>query len=280
MQKNVQQIISAEKVIDDGDMRLFRALPQEAMQSLGAFVFIDHYRHQSQRGIGDRPHPHAGIEVISYLLEGSVTHRDSLGNVDDIHAGETQWIKSGKGILHAEVPHGGRHGLQLWTKLPPHRQGDKPEYQSFDKQEIAEFDKDDAHVRVLSGHFTGEFATYQGVIPTVTGAFLAHVKLPAHGQVTLPVDSALELGLYIMDGEVMTEQQPVGAGTLLVYGEGDEVHIQANDKPVDAVVIGGEPVQGALFFGGSFVMDSREALLQAKRDLISGEMGTLDGVPF
>jgi len=145
----------AADVIDDGDMRLRRALPSEALAALGPFVFIDHYRHRSQRGIGDRPHPHAGIEVVSYLLEGSVQHRDSLGFRDHLDAGDAQFIRAGRGILHAEQPDGGRHGLQLWTALPPAQKLAEPTYRSFDAADLSTVADRESRLVVVAGHVNG-----------------------------------------------------------------------------------------------------------------------------
>lgn len=99
VKREFKNVYLADALIDDGDMRLFRALPSSSRHSLGPFVFIDHYRHQSKRGIGDKPHPHAGIEVTGYLLEGGVEHRDSMGFTDRIEAGDAQYINSGIHLL-------------------------------------------------------------------------------------------------------------------------------------------------------------------------------------
>jgi redox-sensitive bicupin YhaK (pirin superfamily) len=131
MNRRIGSRLAAQRVIDDGDMLLCRALPSADRLSVGPFVFVDHYRHRSRRGIGDRPHPHAGIEVLSYLLEGAVEHRDSMGFRDRLGPGDAQWIRAGRGILHAEQPAGGRHGLQLWTSLPPARKFAEPAYASY-----------------------------------------------------------------------------------------------------------------------------------------------------
>src|SRR6185312_11818543 len=94
MTRTIATVLPGQRVIDDGDMVLWRALPTDRRDHLGPFVFIDHYRHQSRRGIGDRPHPHAGIEVLSYLLEGSVEHRDSMGRTDRLGPGDAQHIRA------------------------------------------------------------------------------------------------------------------------------------------------------------------------------------------
>lgn len=118
-ERTVTSVLHAQNIIDDGDMHLLRALPQEQLTAIGPFVFFDHCRHHSLHGIGDQPHPHAGIEVVSYLLEGGGEYRDSMGFRDRLGPGDAQFIHAGRGILHAEQPLSGRHGLQLWINLPP-----------------------------------------------------------------------------------------------------------------------------------------------------------------
>jgi quercetin 2,3-dioxygenase len=131
MNREIQNVLAAHSIIDDGDMVLLRALPAAGCDAVGPFVFFDHYCHRTLRGIGDKPHPHAGIEVISYMLEGGMDHRDSLGFRDRLDPGDAQWIRAGSGILHAEQPLGGRHGLQLWASLPPGQKFAEPAYASW-----------------------------------------------------------------------------------------------------------------------------------------------------
>lgn len=277
-QRTIQTVLPGTLVIDDGDMRLWRALPQHDRPSLGPFVFLDHYRHRSRRGIGDSPHPHAGIEVISYLLEGGVEHRDSSGFRDKLGPGDAQWIRAGRGMLHAEQPTGGRHGLQLWTSLPPAQKFAEPAYASYHAADIPEIRQDGAHIRVIAGETDGA----KGPMKLASPTFLAHIRLDAGASVTLPVDAAQELGLYVLD-----DQLDVGSGAALVPGflavlsAGDRVALTATrDHPVDVALLGGAPAEGPILFSGPFVMDTSERLDQAKRDFASGKMGRLDGVPF
>jgi len=278
MKRTISTILQAEPVIDDGDMLLRRALPSQQRTALGPFVFIDHYRHRSRRGIGDRPHPHAGIEVLSYLLEGAVEHRDSLGFKDRLGPGDAQHIRAGRGMLHAEQPEGGRHGLQLWTSLPPDQKLVEPAYASFRAADIPELARDGARVRVIAGHVDG----VDGPMKLATATTLVHVHLDAAATVSLAVDSTQELGLYVLDGALVADDSAaLGAGTLVVLTAGDSVRIAAaSDRPLDVALLGGAPVQGPILFSGSFVMDTHERLAQARRDFASGKMGTLDGVPF
>jgi redox-sensitive bicupin YhaK (pirin superfamily) len=278
MERRVANVSPAERVIDDGDMLLWRALPLPARRSLGPFVFIDHYRHRSRRGIGDSPHPHAGIEVLSYILDGGVEHRDSLGNVDHLSSGDAQWIRAGRGIIHVERPDGGRHGLQLWTNLPPAQKHAEPAYASFRAADIPLFDRNGAQVRVVTGNIGHTSGPIQLATPTV----FAHATLAAGASVTIPTNEADELGLYVTDGSVeITGSGVLGQGSLAVLTSGDCVRvIAAKNGPASFALLGGTAAQGAILFSGPFVMDTPARLRQAHIDYEAGKMGTLDGVPF
>ncbi|MCF8533565.1 MAG: pirin family protein [Reyranella sp.] len=277
MTRGIESLLAARPVIDDGDMLLFRALPAPERPAVGPFVFVDHYRHRSRRGIGDRPHPHAGIEVLSYLLEGGVEHRDSMGFRDRLGPGDAQWIRAGRGILHAEQPQGGRHGLQLWTSLPPAEKFAEPAYASWRAADIPLLERPGARVRVVAGSIEG--ATGPMVLTTPT--IFAHVRLDAGASVTLDVDDAAELCLYVLDGEMAGEGAPLGAGTMAILTPGTRVALAATaGGPANVALLGGAPVEGPFLFAGPFVMDTPERLAQAERDYASGRMGRLEGVPF
>lgn len=276
-QRIIEAILPEDRVIDDGDMLLRRALPVEDRASLGPFVFLDHYRHQSRRGIGDKPHPHAGIEVISYLLDGGVEHRDSAGFRDTLGPGDAQWIRAGRGMLHAEQPTGGRHGLQLWTSLPPGMKFAEPDYASFRAADIPEIISPGGSVRVIAGKVDETVGPMRNATPTV----FAHVQLEPGAAVDLGVE-AEELGFYVIEGEVQGDDgRAFGPGTLVLLGPGKRVALQATTtQPASIALLGGNRVEGELIFDGPFVMDTPERIVQAKRDFVSGKMGRLDGVPF
>ncbi len=276
-QRTIETLLPEDRVIDDGDMLLRRALPVEGQPSLGPFVFLDHYRHHSRRGIGDKPHPHAGIEVISYLLDGSVEHRDSVGFRDLLGPGDAQWIRAGRGMLHAEQPDSGRHGLQLWTSLPPSMKLAEPDYASFRAADIPEIQFPGASVRVIAGKVNDTTGPMKNATPTV----FAHVQLEPGAKVDLDVE-ADELGCYVLEGEIEgLSGEALLPGTLALFGPGTHIALQAAaGQPANVALLGGDRVEGELIFDGPFVMDTPERILRAKRDFLSGKMGRLDGVPF
>lgn len=277
MRRETETPIPSERAIDDGDMLLWRALPRPGRRSLGPFVFIDHYKSQSPRGIGDAPHPHAGIEVISYLLEGGVEHRDSLGFRDRVMAGDAQWIRAGRGVLHAEQPLGPRHGLQLWTSLPVAQKMAEPEYASFRAADIPETVDEGATLRVIAGRANGLEGPMRLAQPTV----LLHVRLNAGAETVLNVDPSAELGVYVLSGAASVAGGPLqGPDVLTPLSPGETIDLKAGDAPTDLVVLGGAPAEQPILFSGPFVMDSPERLAQARDDYFAGRMGRMEGVPF
>ncbi len=276
MNRRVELVLSASRLIDDGDMLLRRALPVRELGSLGPFVFLDHYRHKSPRGIGDRPHPHAGIEIVSYLLEGAVEHRDSMGFRDVLGPGDAQWICAGRGILHAEQPQGARHGLQLWTALPPAHKLAEPKYRSFRRADIPAIEDSGTAIRVICGCVAGA----AGPITLTTHAVLAHIQLSAGSSVSFSFDNDCALGAYVLQGEVSVEGARLGTGCLGILSDGARLRLSAGDREAHAALLGGAPVEGPLLFSGPFVMDTPERLAQAQRDFAAGRMGRLEGVPF
>jgi redox-sensitive bicupin YhaK (pirin superfamily) len=278
MDRKIEALVPARRVIDDGDMLLYRALPAPDLTSIGPFVFVDHYRHRSKRGIGDKPHPHAGIEVLSYLLEGEVEHRDSAGFRDRLGPGDAQWIRAGRGILHAEQPLGGRHGLQLWTSLPPAQKHIEPAYASYRAADIPRIELPGARVNVIAGRV----GDAQGPMTLTTPTTFAQIRLDPGATARLDVDAAAELGLYVLDGALMgPDRSPLGQGTLARLTAGPSVALTAADgAPAIVALIGGRPADKPILFSGPFVMDTAERLAQAERDYSAGKMGRLDGVPF
>jgi redox-sensitive bicupin YhaK (pirin superfamily) len=276
MNRRIEARLAAQRLIDDGDMLLHRALPAPGRPSVGPFVFVDHYRSRSARGIGDKPHPHAGIEVLSYLIEGGVEHRDSMGFRDRLGAGDAQWIRAGRGILHAEQPQGGRHGLQLWTSLPPAQKFAEPTYKSWRAADIPEIRRAGGRVRVIAGTMEG----VKGPMALATPTVFAHVTLEAGATLTLGVEERHELALYVLEGALEDGTSPVGAGELAVLTPGSAVTLATGERPATVAVIGGQAAEGPILFAGPFVMDTPERLMQARQDYLAGRMGRLEGVPF
>lgn len=278
MDRGIGSVAMANRVIDDGDLLLFRALPSAGSEAVGPFVFLDHYRHDGLRGIGDKPHPHAGIELISYLLDGGMEHRDSMGFRDRLGPQDAQWIRAGRGILHAEQPLSGRHGLQLWASLPAGQRFAEPAYAAWRATDLPKIELPGGWVRVVAGDVAGA----HGPVQLATAATFAHIRLAPRATLRFAVDPASELGLYVLDGTLTGgADAPLLLGSLALLTDGDQVVLtNLGDDPADAALLGGTPAEKPFLFAGPFVMGNEDEVLRTKRAYASGAMGRLDGVPF
>lgn len=266
-----------------GHFSVLRALPTAEVSSVGPFVFLDHFGPFPASPETLPAHPHAGIEVMTYLLEGANEHRDSMGHQGVIEAGGAQWMRAGRGILHAEtnLPELAPtiHGLQIWARLRTEHQWMEPAYQAIGASAVAAWSMDGVSYRLLSG----VLGQQRGPIPLMAPALMLHLQLAPGAQTHLDLSehAAFEFGAYGIAGAVMVDGQMLERGQFRRWaGSAGVVGFQNNgEQAVDLMLLGGAPVLGPLVFGGPFVLDSRESLQRAQRDYFAGRMGQLDGVP-
>lgn len=275
MQRQVTKIYRNGPFVNNGEILAYRLLPTNNIESIGPFVFIDSYSTTAKRGLGQEPHPHAGIEVLSYLFKGHGEHRDSRGFVDRIKGGEAQHIKAGRGILHAETPlEAVRQGLQLWLSLPPENLFDDPTYAAYRATAIPTFDLGSAQVKVVAGNLN----EHKGPVTTVNESFLVHVELKDKNEVTLDVDESIELGVFVVNGQASVSENSLSIGDIAIMSSGNKITIKAEgtDFPVDIAILGGTKINYPLVFHGPFVMNSVENIRRAYESYHNGSMGQLN----
>jgi redox-sensitive bicupin YhaK (pirin superfamily) len=238
-------------------------------------------------------HPHRGIETVTYVLAGTVDHGDSLGNRGKLAAGDVQWMTAGSGILHQEMPQGdarGRmHGFQLWANLPSHLKMTAPRYQDIPALEIPEVvDDDGTRVRVICGDFWGKRGPVDGI--AAEPRYL-DVSVPPGGRKTLPVEAGRHAFAYVFEGSgsfrdasapfgVLTEKEHggedalvrerTGNRSLIVFGNGDEVTVQAGDEGIRFLLVSGKPIEEPVAWYGPIVMNTNAELQQAVDELRKG----------
>ncbi len=265
-----------------GTFSVRRALPDGERRSVGPWVFLDHFGPfrvvEGDEGVG--PHPHAGIETVTYLLTGRNRHRDSAGHEGVVSAGGAQWMTAGRGIVHSEQPLPGgasevmQHGVQLWTSLPRALKMMPPRYQRIDAAAIAERELPGARLRVIAGEVDG----VHGPAETLMPAFLAHVTLQPGAAVAIAVAPCHEAAAYVLEGEGdFGPGSRVKTGELVVFADAGATLRLGNDgaRPLEAMLLGGVPAEGPLVFHGPFVMNSIEQARAAEIAFRTGRMGTL-----
>jgi hypothetical protein len=290
----VLRVSQAQPAIEGAGVRLRRAFGFENTNEFDPFLLLDDFRNENPDDYlaGFPWHPHRGIETITYVLAGAVSHGDSLGNQGTLGAGDVQWMTAGSGILHQEMPRGdhkGRmHGFQLWANLPSALKMTHPRYQDVPARDIPEVTDDDGtRVRVVCGSFWGKSGPVDGI---AADPRYLDVWVPAGRRKTLPVETSRHAFAYVFEGagtfrdaspprEVRTERVgPVaptapaetGNRSLVLFGGGDEVTVQAGDAGIRFLLVSGKPIEEPVAWHGPIVMNTEEQLRQAYAELHEG----------
>lgn len=287
----VKRVIESQPAIEGAGVKLRRAFGFGDTEEFDPFLLFDDFRN-------DRPadylagfpwHPHRGIETITYVLAGAVSHGDSLGNKGTLGAGDVQWMTAGSGIMHQEMPKGddrGRmHGFQLWANLPSSLKMTKPRYQDIAAKDVAEITDDDGTiVRVVVGDFWGKTGPVEDV---AADPRYLDVYVPPLERKTLPVDWRHHAFAYVFEGSgtfrnasapfgVLTEKsdavvrEQTGNRSLIVFDSGDEVTVQAGEQGIRFLLVSGKPIEEPVAWYGPIVMNTEEELQQAIADLRGG----------
>nr|WP_314622802.1 pirin family protein [uncultured Noviherbaspirillum sp.] len=269
---------------DIGDLVTRRPLPGPGVAQLDPFLFLNHHGPQvygpHNRGLPFGPHPHRGFETVTFILQGSLAHRDSGGHESVINEGGVQWMTAGSGLVHAEVSPasfldagGPLEILQLWVNLPSRLKMTAPRYTGLQKEAIPALPTPDGRgtVNLVAGSLGGRTGPFE----SLTGVFMSTVQLQAGGAVSFPDVGGRNIFLYVVQGIVRIAGEIAQQHRLVELSEaGDSVDIVADTDAVllfghaDAI---GEPVVAH----GPFVMNTREEIQQAARDYMAGKFGGL-----
>ena len=279
--RKVKQVIEPQMVIEGAGVRLRRSFGPSRANLFDPFLLFDHFAFNDPlegpiRGFPT--HPHRGIETVTYMLEGNVRHRDSLGNAGVIGPGDVQWMTSGRGILHEEMPRRGPGGqilgFQLWVNLPASQKMSQPRYQEVSAETIPALEKDGARVRIVAGDYGG-----------IGGPVTEIAARPVYMDISLEPGAELNLSIpaehtgiaYVFEGEGLFGVDENGDGTavqavrMVVFEDGDALRVCAgNASPVRFMLMSGAPIQEPIFPYGPFVMNTQEEIQQALADLRNG----------
>ena len=264
-----------------GGFLVRRLLPSAQRQSIGPFLFFDHFGPVlEQPGVNHdvRPHPHIGLSTVTYLFEGAMVHRDSLGYVQKIEPGAINWMTSGRGIVHSERrPQELReqayvnHGIQLWAALPREHEEVAPSFAHTPAAAMPALKAGDADVRVLVGEAFGAVSP----VATYSKTIYLDVALPANGRLSLP-PLAPELAVYAVDAEVLIDGTPVAAHTVAVLSPGVSVELAA-PAAARLMVLGGDVLPERRFIWWNFVSSRKERIAQAAQDWEAQAVGQVPG---
>ena len=279
--RSVKQVIEPQFVIEGAGVLLQRSFGPSQANPFDPFLLFDHFAFNDPvEGpiVGFPTHPHRGIETVTYMLDGNTRHRDSLGNIGVIGPGDVQWMTSGRGIMHEEMPKRGPSGLvngfQLWVNLPAAEKMSQPRYQEVTAGTIPTVDQDGVKVRVVAGEYGGQ----EGPVTQIAARPLyMDVTLEPTAEITLPVPEGHSAVAYLFEGagvfglDEAGQGQAVEAVSMVVFGDGEQVRMQASAESAARFMwIAGAPFNEPIVPYGPFVMNTREEIMQALADLRNG----------
>ncbi|MFB8027821.1 pirin family protein [Streptomyces sp. NPDC056465] len=263
-------------------MTVRRTLPQRARTLIGAWCFIDHYGPDDVAGTGGMdvaPHPHIGLQTVSWLFSGEIEHRDSLGSHAYVRPGELNLMTGGHGISHTEVSTPGTtilHGVQLWVALPEEHRDTGRDFRHHTPDPVH---REGASIRVFLGTLAGDTSP----VPTFTPLLGAEIVLDPRATATLDTDTAFEHGLLVDQGSIRVDGTPLDRGELgyLTPGRGTVTLANETDAPARAVLVGGTPFGEQIVMWWNFVGRSHQDIVEAREDweAASDRFGRVDGYP-
>jgi len=272
--RNVAQLIEPQYVIEGAGVLLRRSIAPRRSNEFDPFLLFDHFAFNDPNEgpiRGFPTHPHRGIETVTYMLEGSVRHRDSLDNMGSIGAGDVQWMTSGRGILHEEMPQrspeGNIYGFQLWVNLPARLKMSEPRYQEISDKTIPVVEKDGVKIRLVAGTIDG----VSGPVTEIAAAPLyMDVQLAPDMEWILPVPEGHTAVVYVFEGEGVFSDETISSVMMIKFEDGDHIRVKTENSPVRFMLMAGAPFKEPIVPYGPFVMNTEEEIHQALADLRAG----------
>ena len=281
LQRKVTQIIEPQPVLEGAGVRLRRSIATRTLDHVDPFLLFDHFGSSDPEDYikGFPMHPHRGIETVTYMIDGHVDHKDSIGNAGTIGAGDVQWMTSGSGIMHEEMPRAQARemiGFQLWVNLPARLKMMTPRYQNIEANRIPLINREDGvNIRVIAG----EVDNIRGpVTEIVADPTYLDVTIPPEGSFSHTVKRGHAAFAYVFEGEgrfgtnaeKTVRQNTISQPRLVVFGDGDYIGVSTANQPVRFLLISGQPLNEPIARYGPFVMNTQAEIEQALADLKNG----------
>ena len=277
--RKILQLIKPQPVIEGAGVRLKRSIATATLDHLDPFLLFDHFGSGNPDDYikGFPMHPHRGIETVTYMIEGVVNHKDSMGNSGSIRGGDAQWMTSGGGIMHEEMPQPCQRemvGFQLWVNLPAGLKMTTPRYQNIASEQIPEINREDGvKIRVIAGEVDGIRGPVSDIFANPT---YMDVSIPTNGSFSYPIEREHTVFAYVFEGEGVfgadgrQKGETVTHPRLVVFSDAGFFEARATASYVRFLLISGKPLRESIARYGPFVMNTQDEIQQALKDLKNG----------
>jgi hypothetical protein len=265
--------------MEGAGVRLIRSIATSTLDHVDPFLLFDHFGSKDPADYikGFPMHPHRGIETVTYMISGHVNHKDSIGNSGSITDGDVQWMTSGRGIMHEEMPQPNEDemvGFQLWVNLPARLKMTKPRYQNITSEKIPQVQHEDGiKIRVIAGEVDGVSGPVKEIVANPT---YLDISIPPNKTFSQSIERGHAAFAYIFEGKGLFDAdetntgKPITCPRLLVFGDGDLVSAHAADQGVRFLLVSGKPLNEPIARWGPFVMNTQAEIEQALQDLENG----------
>ena len=273
--------ILESSIIDMGSFQVKQPLPTQKVPQISPFLLLHHFGPINVEPGFDPidlgPHPHRGFEPVTFLYQGGIRHKDSLGNEGILEAGDIQWMTSGRGIIHSErasdffMENGGTiEGIQLWVNLPAQNKMTQPKYQEIRKNDIPILAENKVTHRLVSGNWNGQ----KGIVDTFSPMIIIQTSILSGGKTHIQIPENFNACIYILSGKIiLNDNFDYSAGKMIYFtNNGDGICIEGLTD-TEILVLCGEPIEEPLAQYGPFVMNSQTEIMEAMRDYQMGKMG-------
>lgn len=268
--RKISQRVQGSPAVDGAGVQLVRVLGHQTVEAYDPFLMLDSFDSDDYDAYkaGFPMHPHRGIETISYVFKGAMTHHDSLGNTDTVHDGEVQWMTSGSGIMHEEhLPSkDGMLGVQLWLNMPAKDKMAPPDYHAIKNDEIEEIALEGGKLRLLAG----QYLDHQGHMGTYVPLNYYDIHLDAHASLTIPTPQEDNVILFTLKGDAFIHDEAVSEKTAVRTTQGDHLVVRGAEGGTQILFMSAPSLKEPVAWGGPIVMNTRSELLHAFDELRDG----------
>ena len=271
----IKKIVKSVETSDGAGVKLKRSIGTPEAEYIDPFLMLDEFGSENKDDYiaGFPPHPHRGIETVTYMLEGEFQHEDSIGSKGKMRSGDVQWMKTGRGIIHSEMPamSGGKLlGFQLWINMPAKLKMNKPEYHYIKNNELGFYKDNEKIVKIIAGKFKNQKGPEKN--HNVEPIFL-HVVLNKNKEFNMDLPNGHNSFIYLLSGELKIgrkEHQKIKNSTLILLNNGSNLVVKSMERS-EFLIIAGKPIGETIARGGPFVMNTKEEIIQAVEDYKSGK---------